>query len=358
MSEFLNLPYAEQFDIMNSLLASIASNKEGGIDIESWKDLQRIVRIGLHKTFFKVGDVLRITYNGAEQLVDVIGIDHDVPADKNFKHSLTIQTRDCLGNMQFSAPQALYKAKSSPLLPGTYNIKVGDKKYQFTITTEVPVGGVITFPWAYETDILTTKPGIYESQTSTTPIETVSISEGSAGMELTEINDINRCRYGSNNYVESAIRQWLNSDEAEFIWEPQTDFDRPPTSSAYGSGFLHKLDPDLVAVIGKVEKRVARNTVTDEGGQDIFEDKVFLLSRVEVGGGSEGTTTGEEVYPFYDGVDDAGRIKLLNNSPRYWRLRSPNPGGAYNVRSVSTSGAVNSSTAYSAYGLSPACAII
>ena len=31
-------------------------------------------------------------------------------------------------------------------------------------------------------------------------------------------------------------------------------------------------------------------------------DKAFLLSRVEVGLGSEGVTTGESVYEFYDGV--------------------------------------------------------
>jgi len=56
---------------------------------------------------------------------------------------------------------------------------------------------------------------------------------------------------------------------------------------------LHRLDPELVAVIGAVEKQVARNTVTDGGGQDTFSDKVFLLSRVEVGLGTEGVTDGE-----------------------------------------------------------------
>jgi len=45
---------------------------------------------------------------------------------------------------------------------------------------------------------------------------------------------------------------------------------------------LHQLDPDLVAVLGAVDKQVTRNTVTDGGGQDLFSDKVFLLSRVEV----------------------------------------------------------------------------
>ena len=53
----LNLPTAEQFDVQNVLLASIASNMgEGGIDIKNWRDVQRFVRMGLHKKILTVGD--------------------------------------------------------------------------------------------------------------------------------------------------------------------------------------------------------------------------------------------------------------------------------------------------------------
>jgi hypothetical protein len=122
----------------------------------------------------------------------------------------------------------------------------------------------------------------------TTTIETGLVVTQSAGADtLSPVNHHQRCRYGSNNYVESAIRQWLNSEDETFVWEPQTPFDRPSTTAPYtGGGFLHRLDPDLVAVLGAVDKQVARNTVTDGGGQDLFSDKVFLLSRVEVYGGT------------------------------------------------------------------------
>ena len=56
-----------------------------------------------------------------------------------------------------------------------------------------------------------------------------------------------RCRYGSNNYVESTIREWLNSDEELYEWTPQTKYDRPSIGAPYsGSGFLKLLlDPEL-----------------------------------------------------------------------------------------------------------------
>jgi hypothetical protein len=144
-----------------------------------------------------------------------------------------------------------------------------------------------------------------------------------------------RQQYGNNRYLHSAIRQWLNSEETTFTWQPQHQYDVAPTGAPYdGPGFLKLLDPELVAVLGAVDKQVARNTV-DGGGQDLFSDKVFLLSRVEVYGGTEGETSGEAPYPYYESLASSpttaaldGRIKYLGASARYWWLRSPDPGNA------------------------------
>lgn len=249
-------------------------------NIESWAEVQEIVRRGLAPTIFKIGDQLVADYDGSAVVWDIIGFDHDIPTDTNYTHSMTIQAHDCIMNIQFDAPEP-------------------------------------------------TNP------------------------------DTNRQQYGSNNYMESAIRQWLNSNESQFNWVAKTQYDEPPTSSNYnGAGFLYNLDQELVAVLGAVDKQVACNTVTDGGGQDTFSDKIFLLSRVEVGVGTEGVTDGEVVYPYYDGISDAGRIKLLNNSPRYWWLRSPAVGYSHHVRIVRPTGAVDSNDARNANGLSPACCII
>ena len=367
MAEIFNLPTKEQFDMQNAILASIASHVgTEGIKISNWKDVQRIVRMGLADKVFAVGDQFVSKYGADSEIVwDVIGINHDIPTDKKYTNSLTIQAHDCILSAQFDAPEALYYAETE-LPAGTYNFTYNSVTYQFTLTQPVPAGGQITFPWAYNTDILTTKVSTYESQASTVAIETVGIVVGSEGTELTPINDINRCRYGSNNYLESNIRQWLNSNEASFTWIPKTNYDRPPIGSPYsGAGFLNLLDPELVAVLGSVDKQVARNTVTDGGGQDLFSDKVFLLSRVEVYGGAEGDTAGEEPYPYYSALATspvsgklAGRIKLLNGSLSYWWLRSPHVDYSYTTRLVGASGNVSHDHANIAYDLFPACVII
>ena len=85
---------------------------------------------------------------------------------------------------------------------------------------------------------------------------------------------------------------------------------------------LKRLDADFASVIGPVVKKVARATA-DGGGQDTMEDKVWLLSRVEMGYGTEGVTTGEQVYERWNGATNAERIKLLSGSPRNWWLRPP-----------------------------------
>ena len=136
-----------------------------------------------------------------------------------------------------------------------------------------------------------------------------------------------------NRYINSPIRTYLNGE------------------------LFNKIDPELKAVIGSVNKKVAQRN--DLGGdQDSFSDKVFLLSRVEVGLGTEGDTTGEIVYPFYDGVANASRIKQLNGSPSLWWLRSPSVGNSNYVRRVHSVGSLNYNRAHDSIGVSPACSII
>ncbi len=249
---------------------------------KTWAEVQQAVRAGEASNYFDIGDELVSLYGAREIIWQVIGIDVDTPADSNFAHSMTIQTKDCLHDIQFDAPEP-------------------------------------------------TNP------------------------------DSNRKSYGNNRYIHSAVRQWLNSNESVFNWQSQHQYDAVPDKSLdlyNGAGFLRRLDSELASVIGLVSKRVARNTVADGGGQDSFTDKVFLLSRVEAGLGTEGDETGEFVYPFYDGIANAGRIKQLNGSNRYWWLRSPYVSSSDYTRRVGTSGALSNLDAYKAGGASPACVII
>jgi len=273
-------------DLANSLLALISHGQTKAV-LNSWQQVQHIVRAGLHHQVFQIGDQFVATFDGQPVVWVVIGIDHDKPTDSRFTHSLTIQSQDCLLAAQFDAPE-----------PGN--------------------------------------------------------------------PDSDRQQRGNNRYLHSAIRQWLNSAETTFTWQPQHQYDVAPEGAPYdGAGFLKLLDPDLVAVLGAVDKQVARNTVTDGGGQDLFSDKVFLLSRVEVYGGTEGVTTGEAPYPYYEAMASGptggaldGRIKFLDSSPHNWWLRSPYVENTYSARSVDTIGVVGRNSVVNSQGVAPACCIV
>lgn len=359
--------FYDKMDTQMALLASIASHiGSGGIEITSWDDLQRIVRMGVAGKILTVGDQLISSYGAGTIVWDIIGIDHDTPTDPRFTHSLTIQAHDCIGNVQFNTPEALHYAEVE-LAAGEHIFTLNSLKYKFTTTQAVPVGGqVVVSAWDGDTYV-PTKIATYADDRKTTIETGLDVTPIESGEDtLPTVNYHQRCRYGSNEYINSAIRQWLNDDSSSFTWTPKTNFGRPPSSAPYtGAGFLNLLDQELAAVLGAVNKQVARNTVTDGGGQDIFSDKVFLLSRVEVYGGTEGTTTGEVAYPYYSALTTsptssalAGRIKYLSNSARYWWLRSPHAGYSNTPRSVEANGEISSNNASYTGGAAPACCII
>ena len=376
--------FAEKMDIMNQFLAAIATGQGGSLKPTSWSDVQALVRKGLASKVFAVGDQLTCQRGSTTLVWDIIGFDIDTPADKQFTHSMTLQLHDCLPGTQYDASEALFYCETA-LAAGTYNFTLlagydttygGGKTYQFTLTKEVPAGGQITFPWNWNTQASTTKVSTYKSRTDTAAIETVGVTEGTGGTSLgtadgkaTNMNHSHRIRYGSNNWVESAMRQYLNSDKAAgSVWTPQTKFDRPPSWNASTAGFMNGLDADFLAVIGKTTKVTCRNTVTDGGGSDTTKDKFFLLSRREVFAGNEVSNVTEgEPYPFYSDYSDytsanvgadKNRIKYRGGSPQWWWLRTPDAGNGCYVRSVRTGGNLSSNIASNSGGVAPACNVI
>ncbi len=345
--------------------------------VDSWEDVQRIVRAGMASKIFTVGEQLECKRGNDILIWVIIGFDHDIPADAKYTHSMTLQLLDCYKVLQFDATEALYYAENE-LPAGTYNFSLlagydttygGGKTYYFTLTEPVPEGGQIMFPWGYQIQAETIKISTYASNTTTTAIESgISVTEGDDGTPLTPTNHTHRIRYGSNNWLESAMRQWLNSDAtAGNVWIPQTIYDRPPSWRATEAGFLYGIDADFLAVIGDVTKRTAKNTVYDGGGYIDLPEKIFLLARGEVGGTNEGGIIEGIPYEYYNNMlvngvrSDAAieaRIKYLSGSPRYWWLRSPIVSSANYVRRVYTTGTVYYYHASSAYGVSPACNII
>jgi hypothetical protein len=305
---------------------------------------------------------------------------------------MTLETKNVYGTASgiyrsfvFDAAEALYYA-AEELPAGTYNFTLlagydttygGGKTLSFTLTQPVPAGGVIMFPWGYQKQSTDTKISTYASNAATNAIESVSVTESADGTSLgtadgttPKLNHSHRIRYGSNNYAQSAARQWLNSDAvAGGVWTPQHIFDRPPSWSTSYSGFMLGLPADFLAVVEPAAIPCRTSSIFEINSLDgtefavnqtyTLQDKFFLLSRPEIYGTYDSTTCKDgELLEFYEGLTDTERIKYdAAGSARYCWLRSPLPGSANYERFVGTSGALHRTSADDAFGVAPACII-
>ena len=350
-------------------------------------------------------DEIAVHETAARLVFDVLGIDQDTPSDPNLTHTLALQMHDCMMNLQFDAPEALMVLNG--LSTGSYYV-IGDHSTYGESTTEdgnfgftlaqdyanakylrhstmgqwrssygksyVTGGSFILYDENYNT--LATLPTVESN--SGTYLGTVTArtpSYRAAGsVSVDNINATERNAYGRNYWKESAARQMLNSDAAAgSVWSAQNIFDFPPSWKASQEGFLRGLDPELVSVIGRVQKRTGLNvwerTLMGVNYEDT-DELVWLPSYSEVyfGKNTYGVQVDEGTpYKFYSDYSDlnaagtgadTNRIKLLNGAARYWWLRSPYPSGAYYVYYVNPTGANDYYCAYSSYGLAPAFCIV
>lgn len=335
---------------------------EGEIDVlagvtrvASWADVQAIVRAGFAAKFFSIGDQFTCQRDGVDMVWDVIGFDHDTPADPRFTHSMTLQLHDCFPTrLQYDAPEAMYYVNEENGLPaGTYHFTSSDTDYQFTLANAVPAGGQLMLEFANNTPAsVSIAPTKGDAVTETS----IAVTTGSEGAALS-INNIGYTR-GSSNYNKSALRQWLNSDAAAgSVWTPQSDYDRPPLWAASIAGFLNGMDADFLAVIGNVTKTTARNTVTENGGADTTVEKFFLLSRSEVNAGQENLIDEGAAYPYYNNVGNCAKTSP-DGSATSWTLRTPDATRVYWCRTISSYGTLNVNDANYLHGMAPACNII
>jgi len=384
-TEIFNIPRDSTLREMANALNAIAIVQAGNAtDINSWAAVQHLVRQSMGPKAFPVGTLMQVThseYGGGKIVFEVVAHNHYLNPNVPTAPTMMLMMRDVIYGRQFDAIEALYYC-ASELPAGTYNFTLlagydtaygGGKTLQFTLDSPVPAGGVIMFPWASNTQSTDTKISTYPTRESTTAIEAnISVTEGTNGTNLgtadgltPNMNHSHRIRYGSNNYSESAIRQWIKSAAAANAWwTPQTIFDRPPTY-ANVAGFLNGLDPEFVAILGAPEIVTARNTIYEiggtTGGSYTTNDLIFLPSMTEIGFGQNNSISEGALLEYYDGAVNADRIKYditATTTARYWWLRGPTPSGASLVRYVNSDGSLNSNTAYNGYGAVAACVIM
>ena len=117
-----------------------------------------------------------------------------------------------------------------------------------------------------------------------------------------------RRNYGNNRYSLSNLRQWLNKAGSPW-YQAQHGADAAPTNANVWNnyneyddeaGFLTGFSAQMLAAILNTTLTVAKASV-DGGGSETVTDKVFLLSKAEVGLGAEnGVSEGSTLAMFSD----------------------------------------------------------
>lgn len=345
------------------------------------------------------GDTILITETATSIIWVVRGHNHHEAADGHYTNTMTLEAKYVYGTgagtykgLVFDAAEALYYC-SEALPAGTYNFtwnyatgSVANGTFQFTLTQGVPAGGQIVISGNNNTSVITARTiATYASVGATTAIESgLAITAGSGGTSLGTVNSTTstddnlncgqRVLFGSNNYAQSAARQWLNSAETlGSVWSPTNKFDRAPSwhtgsDTAY-HGFMHGLGDDFLAAVQPAKIACRTNSVFEVDSLDgtefttnqvyELEDKFFLLSRPEIWGtwDSASYKDGEQLE-YYEGLTQTELIKRdAAGSARFSWLRSPSPSYAHGVRFVVTGGSLNGHNALNAYAVAPACII-
>lgn len=373
----LFLPTKEQMDVMNENLAKIAKAVGSQVDISTWEGIQKAVRSGIAKDILPVGSQLAVNHSVyGTRLFDVVAHDYLKSVHDENAHTMTIQQHDLLPSTQFDAPEAFYYAEAE-LPAGTYNFTLAtaysswaEGTYQFTLTKPVPKGGQLAISGYADAAMTARQVRSYANQTTTSATESVAITAGSGGTNLGTfgegLNHSHRVSYGSNNYKESAMRQFLNSSAAAgSVWTPQTKFDRPPSWLTSLAGYKNGLDQDFLAVVGKVVLPCSANNTYEaldssiaKGTKYTLNDEFYLASTREIFNTNWDVADDSKVFPFYEGAGNADRIKYRDGSVATWWLRTPLSGVAVFVRLVLSDGTVNYYYALNARGLAPACTIV
>ena len=363
----------------------------------SWAGIKKIVSAGLAPRVFPVGYEFTTLDSDTNKTITWVVRDHDhyTAADGDY-HTMVLETKYVYSTatgtykgLVFDAAEALYYC-SEALPAGTYNFtwnyatgSMVNGTYQFTLAEGVPAGGQIVIGTNASSSALTScKIKTYASVGATAAIESnIAVTEGSGGTSLGTVNNTSssddnlncgqRVLFGSNNYAQSGVRQWLNSVEAAgSVYEAQTKFNRPPSWNSSYNGLLHGLPADFLAAVGKVKIPCRTNSVFEVDSLDgteftvnqVYElkDKFFLISRPEIYGSYDSTSYKDGTQlEYYEGLTQTELIKRDGGgSARNAWLRSPSPSSADYERGVYTDGSLGNTYAINAYAVAPACCIV
>lgn len=177
-----------------------------------------------------------------------------------------------------------------------------------------------------------------------------------------------RDAYGYNRYLQSAIHQWLNSDQpASKWWQPQHEHDRPPQVNYDIPGYLRGCSPELLEVVGAFQLEMP--AVDDDGVtfRDKAECKFFLPSPEELGIRLDGQYDDPpEVWQYFEGsyryrntMDENPRHVFVDNygKPMISYLRSADLGTSTQVWGLYPNGKLARFDCINTFKTTPACIV-
>lgn len=343
---------------------------------DSWRAIKENVKMGFGELLYPVGTEFEVECPSGAPYNSIIFVvvDHRV---ENGEHIMTMLMKHVIYSTEFDAIQAIICPEET-MAAGTYHFALlsgydtdydGGKNVQFTLANDLEAGGQIVMSWPSNQTWIGKNLTVYHAF-GTTAIETCVMSEGTGGTDLGDadgtvsiLNHTHRARYGSNNYKESAIRNWLDSDDAANTWQTQQTRFQRPCSYRTRAGFVTYLDPEFVAVIRESTHPNRTNEIFDLNGKKqaySTTDKFYLASQEEIGFPSESGIGCGSVFDYYNGASQADKIKYDIQSQataRGWWLRTPYPSSAYYERYVGSSGALSYNIASYGFGAVAACEI-
>ena len=364
--------------------------------------IRNLVRQGKVQQYFQIGDQIDVPWmKGTTQYIlpfDVVSFEPVLcEGDTEPRPGMWLQSHYAVEGVMFDQCEAFYVAPEGGLEAGAYNVTFVEKwgqiaantTMEFTLTADVPEGGMLVFNTGLpdKTAAADVKLFVYANATTQTASETCLLTAGSSGTSLGSVstatkygasglNNYQRAVYGYNRWSQSAIRQWLNSDQPKNMWwTPKNEFDRAPAQLSTLDGFLAGFSADFRSALGKVKVSTALNTTSDSeiGTTEDTYDWMFPASLeqeyiVPLLEGAEGA-----YWPYWKerlGIDSpqaqggagalAEHIRYAyenHSSAQNVRLRSANRGNANYPWYVYTTGNAYIYNATTAYRPAPACVI-
>lgn len=382
-------------DIAVSL--SILAGEKMSAFLSDWEAIGRVAGAGNADRVFNIGDLIHEpwidTADGNKSYDNPWRVNH-FSDEENINgdtiHGMWLQTKYAHPfGVQYSHQRA-FLACPDGLAAGTYHFDFGSSwgsnvkpgiTYQFTLTKAVEKGGRLAGCYSAP-DVAPSSWQVYSyGADGITLNETVAVTVGSGGTNLGTMQETTRSGnlncfqemvYGHNRWRDSALRQYLNSDQPKGKWwKPQDQWDIAPDQLASKDGFLRGMNEEMLKNIIPVKMITRTNGTTDGDVEDVTYDKIIIPSleqmyiQPQVSNEGEpheywkelnGTSTKWQQWNTYEILKQY--IVTDHTASQYVRLRSANRGRACITWRVDSSGSVNG-YGYASYPLvfEPACFI-